>query len=121
MILVGPISKQGMQRDIRDPDTRNLLTASTVLTADAAPRAWSSAMLRDEAAWPHSEQEARITVTTDGLCVEVPPGRTWAIAAASHLLLPENLGRIRVRIAKIAGDARWFLRLYGELREPGRR
>jgi len=97
------------------------LTTSTVLAADAGSRAWSPAMLRDAAAWPHAEQDARITVTADGLSVEVPPGRTWAIAAASQLLLPADLGRIRVRVAKLGGDARWFLRLYGELREPGRR
>jgi len=78
-------------------------------------------MLRDAAAWPHSETDSRVTVTTHGLRVEVPQGRAYAIAAASHLLLPEDLGRVRVRIAEVAGDARRFLRLYGELREPGRR
>ena len=55
-------------------------------------------MLGDIAAWPHSEQDARITVTPRGLRVGVPAGRTYAIAPASQLLLPGDLGRVRVRI-----------------------
>jgi len=85
------------------------------------PKPWNPESLKDAAAWPHSEKDALIAVTPSGLRVAVPPGRTWTIAAASRLLLPEDLGRIRVRIAEAGGGARWFLRLYGELREPGQR
>ena len=34
--------------------------------------------------------------------------------------MPPSLGRIRVRVAQLGGGARWFLRVYGELRQPGR-
>jgi hypothetical protein len=119
--LWADLGTQRVQNDIHDPDARILVTTSAVFAADAVPRAWSSAMLRDAAAWPHSETDSRVTATTHGLRVEVPQGRTYAIAAASHLLWPKDSGRMRVRIAEVAGGARWFLRIFGELREPGRR
>ena len=80
---------------------------------------WSSNFLRTPALWPHSEQDARIAATTGGLRVEVAEGRTFAIAALSHLRLPDDLGRIRIRVAEVGGGAKWFVRLYGELRQPG--
>ena len=76
-------------------------------------------MLRDLAVWPHAYGDARIAVTGRGLRVEVAPGRYFAIAAASRLMLPRDLGRIRVRVAEVGGGGKWFIRLYGELRERG--
>ena len=96
-----------------------LLAASPAAVAEAPARAWTSAMLRDPGAWPHSEQDARITVESGSLRVEVADGRTFAIAAASRLSLPKEFGRIRVRVARLGGGAKWFVRLYGALREPG--
>lgn len=51
----------------------------------------------------------------------VAPGRTFAIAAASGLALPHDLGRIRVRVAEVGGGGKWFIRLYGAVRQPGER
>jgi hypothetical protein len=81
--------------------------------------AWHNGLLRDPAAWPHSEADSRIAATPAGLRVEVAPGRKFAIAAASRLALPHDMGRIRVRVGEVGGGAKWFLRLYGELRRPG--
>ena len=100
-----------------------ILEATGVVAASADPeplRPWTNSLLRDLSAWPHGEQDARLGVTPDGLRVEVAEGRTFAIAAASRLALPSDLGRIRVRVSAMGGDARWFVRLYGELREAGR-
>lgn len=84
-------------------------------------RAWSSHLLQDSANWPHSEKDSRITATSAGLRVEVIDERRFAIAAMSGLGLPRDLGRIRVRVSKMGGGATWFVRLYGELRQPGKR
>jgi hypothetical protein len=97
------------------------LLAGTLLIAAAEPprRTWSAALLRDPAAWPQAERDVRLAPTPQGLRVEVAAGRKEAIAAASGLALPRDLGRIRVRVAEVGGGARWFLRLHGELRRPG--
>ena len=87
--------------------------------ADFPRRAWSAEMLRDSSAWPHSEKAVRIAPTPQGLRVEVAAARKEAIAAASGLALPKDLGRVRVRVVEVGGGARWFLRLHGELRRPG--
>lgn len=103
------------------------LTAVAVLTAgpDAAGREpgreWNSGLLYDLAAWPHAETDARIAATPHGLRVEVAAGRHFAIAAVSRLALPEDVGRIRIRLAEVGGGGQWFVRLYGELRERGKR
>lgn len=88
---------------------------------EAASRCWDVRLLKDAAAWPHSEQDSRVAPTAAGLRVEVPAGRRYAIAAASGLLLPPDVVRVRVRVAEVGGSARWFVRLYGELRRPGDR
>ena len=80
---------------------------------------WSPTLLRNASVWPHAERDARISITARGLRVEVVDGTRFAIAAASCLALLRDLGRIRVRVADIRNDAKWFLRLYGELRQPG--
>ena len=89
-------------------------------TPAESSRAWTAALLQDAAAWPHSEKDARLAASPQGLRVEVAEGRKFAIAAASRLALPKDMGRIRVRVPKVGGNATWFIRLYGELREPGR-
>lgn len=75
-------------------------------------------MLADAGAWTG---DPRISVTKKGLRVEVATGRTFAIAACSTLKLPESLGRIKVCVSDVGGQCRWFVRLYGELRQPGER
>jgi hypothetical protein len=97
------------------------LALSFAGAAAGAPqvRAWDAGCLRDAAAWPHAEKDARIAATPRGLRVEVAGGRRFAIAAASGLSLQMDLGRVRVRVAEMGGGAQWFVRLYGELRRPG--
>jgi hypothetical protein len=97
------------------------LLAVCLLTAanDLQARTWSDDLLHDPAAWPHSEQHARIASTPLGLRVEVVEERKEARVAASDLTLPQDMGRIRVRVAEVGGGARWFIRLHGELRRPG--
>lgn len=82
-------------------------------------RPWSPARLHDATVWPHAERDVQISVTPRGLRVEVVDGRGVAIATTSQVVLPRDLGRIRVRMAEVRKDAKWFLRLYGELRQPG--
>jgi hypothetical protein len=89
-------------------------------TDETALKAWSSDLLHDAANWPHSERDSRIEGAPGGLHVEVAAGRKFAIAAMSGLGLREDLGLIRVRVANMGGGATWFVRLYGELRQPGR-
>jgi len=84
-------------------------------------RTWSSDLLRDPVHWPHAARDSRIVAGPTGLRVEVVAKRRFAIAATSGLGLPRDLGRIRVRVAETGGEATWFLRLYGELRERGKR
>jgi hypothetical protein len=55
------------------------------------------------------------------LRVEVAPERRFAIAAMSNLGLPRHLGRIQVRAAEVGNGATWLVRLYEELRKPGKR
>lgn len=100
------------------------ITALGCLTAaegaETAPlRAWSADLLRDVVHWPHSEREARVTASPAGLHVEIAGERPYAIAAVSGLGLPPGWGRIRVRVAEMSDDARWFVRLFGKLRQPG--
>jgi len=86
-----------------------------------ALRAWSSDLLHDPANWPHAKGDSRISATPAGLRVEVAEHRRFAIAALSRLGLARDFGRMRVRVAEMGGEATWFVRLYGELREPGER
>lgn len=95
------------------------LAARPGAPGEAPVRPWASHLLHDAAAWPHAEADARLAVTLVGLRVEVAAGRRFAIAAASRLALPKDVGRIRVRVAEVGGEATWFVRLYGELRQPG--
>ncbi len=94
--------------------------ASPQAAAPVPTRQWDSRLLKDLSAWPHSEQDARIVVTPSGLRVEVAAERHFAIASISQLALPKDLGRIRIEVAEVGGEAEWFIRLYGELRQPGR-
>jgi len=96
-----------------------LLIAISAPVAQAAVRPWTPNLLRDLNTWPHSENDARISATLRGLRVEVSAGRTFAIGAMSKLALPSDFGRIRVVVAETGSGAKWFVRLYGELREPG--
>jgi len=82
---------------------------------------WSSDLLHDSANWPHSERGARIVGSPAGLRVEVAAERRFAIAAMSRLGLRKDMGQIQVRVAEMGGGATWFVRLNGELRQPGRR
>ncbi len=100
----------------------SLFAGTLSLAASAAEtnlRPWSAALLGDAAAWPHAAQDVRLAASPQGLRVEVAPGRTHAIAAASRLTLPSRVGLVRVRVAELGGGATWFVRLYGELRRPG--
>jgi hypothetical protein len=45
--------------------------------------------------------------------------RNYAIAANSRLLLPTDLGLIRVQVSELSPQAKWFIRLYGDMRVPG--
>lgn len=97
--------------------------AATPAMSPAAPaksRVWASDLLRDASMWPHSEKDAHIQITPQGLRVEISEGRKYAIAAASGIAVPKDLGRIQVRAASVEHEARWFVRLYGEFREAGR-
>jgi hypothetical protein len=99
--------------------TALFVAAPPGLAGDVPALTWSSNLLQKPSVWPHPERDARIEVTSRGLRVEVAEGRRFAIAAASRLALPADLGRIRVRVAEIGGGGMWFVRLYGELRQPG--
>ena len=98
-----------------------ILSPAVALASESPVRVWSSDLLFKGSAWPHSEDDARITSTARGLRVQVADGRQFAIAAASRLALPRNLGRIRVRVVEVGGGAEWFIRLYGELCQRGER
>ena len=87
---------------------------------DVPTRVWDTRFLQDASAWPHREADARIDASSGGLRVEVSAGRTFVIAAASRLKLPVDMGKIRVRVSDTGGGAKWFVRLYGELRDPGK-
>ena len=104
---------------MRCPGFLILLSLAASAAAADPLRPWTPALLQETSAWPHAERDARIAVTPQGLRVEIAEGRTFAIAAASQLALPADLGRMRVRVATVGGGARWFVRLYGELRERG--
>ena len=97
----------------------NLLASNLLAAADAPARAWSADLLRNPSAWTHSEKDAHISPTPQGLRVEVVEGRKQAFAVESVHALPQGVGRIRVRIAQLGGGARWYICLYGELRRPG--
>ena len=89
------------------------------VAGETPPRAWTPDLLRNAAAWPNAD--AGIAATPAGLRVEVAAGRKFAIAAVSRLALPKDMGRVRVRVAQVGVEAKWFVRLYGELRQPGDR
>ena len=97
------------------------LLASCLLAAatDQPGRTWTNEVLRDPAAWPHAEHNARVVPTPQGLRIEVVEGRKEVLVAASGLAVPQDMGRIRVRVSEVGGAARWFIRLHGELRDPG--
>ena len=98
-----------------------LLVAASTRATEPPAHAWTPTLLHDANAWPHSENDAHIAVTAQGLRVEVASGREFVIAAASQLALPKELGRIRVSVAEMGGGAKWFVRFYGALRQPGDR
>jgi hypothetical protein len=96
-----------------------LLAGPRWLHAQAAPSNWSSARLLEASSWPHSERDVRLTATSRGLRVEVAEERHFAIAAASQLMLPPAVGRLRIQVAEVGPGAKWFVRLYGDLRRQG--
>ncbi|MHB8952872.1 MAG: hypothetical protein ACYC4U_07805 [Pirellulaceae bacterium] len=97
-----------------------VVAAPSSLFAQAAPGSWSSAQLCDIAAWPHAQDDVRLSATPQGLRVEVAEQRYFAIAAASQLALPAPVGRLRIEVAEISPQATWFVRLYGDVRESGK-
>jgi hypothetical protein len=96
------------------------LLAGSMPGAEIPTREWTSTLLRDATAWPHPEKDAHVAVTPQGLRVEVAEGHRFAIAAASHLTPPKDLGRIRIRVVDVGGGAKWFVRLYGAMRQQGK-
>ena len=44
--------------------------------------------------------------------------RYFAIAAASQLTLPPAVGRLRVQVAEVSHDAKWFVRFFGDCGGP---
>lgn len=89
------------------------------VAAQVAPAPWDAARLRDVSAWPHAYGEVQLAVRDDGLQVMVADSRNYAIAAASQLSLPAETARVRIDVSALSEGAKWFVRLYGELREPG--
>lgn len=81
---------------------------------------WTPRLIRDAARWVPGGDDASIAVVDKGLKVMVPPERTWRIAAADRIRLPEHVGKIRLRVAELGGEARWLMRVYGDLRAGGR-
>jgi hypothetical protein len=77
---------------------------------------WRPRLVRDAQPWVHDRDDASITVGEKGLKVVVPPGQTWRIAAADHIRLPEHVGKIRLSVAELGGNAKWLMRVYGVLR-----
>ena len=98
-----------------------LLSLPRMAFGAEAARVWDPGCLRDSSIWPRAGKDPCITVNPRGLRVEAAAARGHTIAASSPLALPKDLGRIRVRVAELGGGARWFVRLYGELRQPGDR
>ena len=92
--------------------------ATATLAAESPQRPWTTTVLHDPNAWPHAESDVHIQVIPAGLRVEVAATRSFAIAATSPLTLPRDFGRLRVVVRETGGGARWFVRLYGALREP---
>jgi len=93
--------------------------SSVAFAAQPEQVRWEAARLRDVDAWPHTYGEVELTARDDGLQVAVADGRNYAIAAASQLSLPPDTARVRIDVSALSEGARWFVRLYGELREPG--
>jgi len=77
---------------------------------------WTPRLLRDVDRWAGGRDDRSITVSDSGLRIDVPPGKTWRIAEANHIRLPDNVGHVRLRIAQLGGEATWFMRIYGPLR-----
>lgn len=81
------------------------------LTAIAAPGG--------EPASPAGESSIQIEAARGGCRVAVPGGRTYHIEAFSGLSVPPGFCRLRAHVTEVGGGAKWFIRLYGELRRPG--
>lgn len=92
----------------------------SALPAQTPPTTWSEERLQDASVWPHAYGEADISVCPNGLKVAVADQRNYAIAANSTLMLPADVGQIRVRVSELSPNTKWFVRLYGEMREPGK-
>jgi hypothetical protein len=73
---------------------------------------WSPDLLLSTQKWVG---DATVSASRDGLRVEIPKGRTWSIVAVSNRLLPPTVGAVRVRVSAVGGDARWLIRLYGDI------
>ena len=81
---------------------------------------WSPGLVREAPMWVRDARDPSIAVVPEGLQVAVPAGATWRIAAADRIRLPDRVGEIRVRVARLEGKARWLLRVFGDLRGEGR-
>ncbi len=82
-------------------------------------RLWTQGLLQKAEVWTDRMNAARVSAGSEGLRVEVAPGKRWAIAAVPGVQLPPNTGRIRVRVRSAQGGARWLMRLYGDVRGTG--
>ncbi|NQT87897.1 hypothetical protein HQ560_14110 [bacterium] len=80
---------------------------------------WTPRLIRDAKRWERGGHATSVAVGEKGLKVTVPPDGTWRIAAANGIRLPERVGSIRVRVAELGGEARWLMRVYGNLRPGG--
>jgi len=63
--------------------------------------------------------EALVRASEEGLRVEIAPGQPWAIAAVPNVLLPPEVGKIRVGVRELGGQGRWLMRLYGDVKGTG--
>jgi len=79
---------------------------------------WSGAILRDRTAWD-AMNDAKVTVTDEGLRVEIAAERAWGGAAVPALLLPPNARTLRVRVADLKTDRGWVLKCYGDFAHVG--
>lgn len=95
-----------------------ILVLSTLAPCHAGP--WRQSALSHAELWTERMNDPLVASADGGaLRIEVAPGKEWAIAAMPAVTLPASLARIRVRVGKLVGPARWLVRLYGDVRGTG--
>jgi len=82
-----------------------------LLWESCPPTPWSSRLLEEIHPWSVTWNDPIVSVTPQGLRIEIGEGRTWAIVAIPEVQFPSRSAAIRVELSEKSPGANWIVKL----------